>query len=91
MTDRDLDSADYKRFLAKKGIAPHCPLCGSAHWSVVSETDGQSYQFPLLDRKNSNILNMKSSAFLLLVCANCAFTAPLLREKIASELEGENG
>ncbi len=90
MKDRDLQSEDYKKFVDKKGISPTCPMCSSKRWSLVGETRDRSYQFPLTPRGDHISGGMQATAFLLLVCDNCAFTAPILREKVVAELDASD-
>lgn len=88
MSDRDLNASDYQQFINSKGARPRCPLCQHEEWSLINETDGQSYGLPKTSRTAPSIGDIHSAPMLLLSCKNCGFTATILREKVLKDLGG---
>ncbi|MBL0936729.1 MAG: hypothetical protein IBJ07_18450 [Rhizobiaceae bacterium] len=90
MVDKDIGSADYLKFINKRNGKPTCPLCQTDHWSLINETDERSYGMLNNSRRNPDFGDMRTASVLLLVCSNCGFIAPVLREKVTRELWGDN-
>lgn len=87
MADKDLSAEDYLRFINSKAVSPICPLCRTNAWSLIQEKDGKSFGFQQANRKSPDLLDMQVSPVLILTCKNCGFIAPILREKVMTDLD----
>jgi rubredoxin len=91
MKSPGLNSTKYQEYLREKNGHPECPICASERWSFIEETDRESYALLKIDRNNPNISDDPSVVFLImLVCRNCGFVAPVLRERVAEWVEGQS-
>ncbi len=82
-----LNSEKYLRYLNSKGGHPTCPICETDGWTFIEEKNQESYAFVKTDRDNPTMFDASVAFVALLVCRNCGFVAPVLRERVADWID----